>query len=74
MSWTPRRRSTRGELTHIKFAIADALNFIQSTVEFRAEQDGDLAGPILPEQKRWSRRLDQIETLRGELESEELGP
>lgn len=69
-----RRRTSTGSLLHISISIYEALDFIQSAVEFRAEQHGDLVGPILPEQSRWSAYLDSIENLRGELEAEEGRP
>ncbi len=64
-----RRRSTRGELIHINFAIAEALDWLQARVERSAARHGDLVGPVLPAQRRASRRIDLIEEWRQEAEA-----
>lgn len=68
MSGIRRRRSTGSDLVHVSVAVKEALDFLQATVEFRAEQDGALVGPILPEQRRASGAIDRVEKLRQELE------
>ena len=66
------RRSPRSRagLVHISVAVREALDFLQQMMEEGAEQHGDLAGPVLPEQRDASSAIDAIERLRQEAEAE----
>ena len=59
-----KNRSRRGEWVHVGDAIADFLSSLEIEIEEEVVRTGGFEGPVRPEQRPWSRALEDIESER----------
>ena len=61
-----RRSAKKRELTHIRVAIEEALDFLQPPAESCAERHGPLEGPVMARQPHCGCAIDSLATRREE--------